>query len=124
MSDNMQNPIPEEMEEESAAGASKSEGTIVEELSVAGNQLVKEVERLINEGNVRRLIIKQDDKVLLEISLTLGVMGAGALAIFAPLPAVLLAATAALAAAVARVTVVIVREGEDVPADDSDDTEA
>jgi hypothetical protein len=113
MSD-MQNPIPEEMEEESAAGASKSDSTIVEELSVAGNQLVKEVERLINEGNVRRLIIKQDDKVLLEISLTLGVMGAGALAIFAPLPAVLLAATAALAAAVAKVTVVIVREGEEV----------
>jgi hypothetical protein len=117
MSD-MQNPIPEEMEEESAAGASQSDGTIVEELTVAGNQLVKEVERLINEGNVRRLIIKQDDKVLMEVSLTLGVVGAGALAIFAPLPAV-----AALAAAVARVTVVIVREGGEVPPEDDEPEE-
>jgi hypothetical protein len=122
MSD-MQNPIPEEMEEESAAGASQSDGTIVEELTVAGNQLVKEVERLINEGNVRRLIIKQDDKVLMEVSLTLGVVGAGALAIFAPLPAVLLAAVAALAAAVARVTVVIVREGGEVPPEDDEPEE-
>jgi hypothetical protein len=85
-----------------------------EELNVASNQLVKEVERLINEGNVRRLIIKQDDKVLLEVSLTLGVIGAGAVAIFAPWSAVILAAVAALAAAVARVTIVIERleEGE------------
>ncbi len=88
--------------------------TFAEELNVAGNQLVKEVERLINEGNVRRLIIKQDDKVLLEVSLTLGVIGAGAVAIFAPWSAVILAAVAALAAAVARVTIVIERleEGE------------
>jgi hypothetical protein len=76
---------------------------------VAGNQLVKEVERLISEGNVRRLIIKQEDKILLEVSLTLGVVGAGALAIFAPIPAVLLAAVAAVAAAVTRVTVLIER---------------
>jgi hypothetical protein len=37
------------------------------------------------------------------------VVGAGALAIFAPLPAVILAAVAALAAAVAKVTIVIER---------------
>ncbi len=109
MSD-MENPVPtEEMEEEAPGAPAKEEGNIMEELTVAGSQLVREVERLISEGNVRRLIIKQDDKVLLEVSLTLGVVGAGALAIFAPFPAVLLAAVAALAAAVSKVTIVIER---------------
>ncbi len=106
MSD-FENPTPEEMQEESAE--SRPESSIGEELTVAGNQLVREVERLIAEGNIRRLIIKQEDKVLMEVSLTLGVVGAGALAIFAPLPAVILAAVAALAAAVAKVTIVIER---------------
>lgn len=109
MSD-MENPVPtEEMEAETSGAPAKEEGGFIEELTVAGSQLVREVERLINEGNVRRLIIKQDDKILLEVSLTLGVVGAGALAIFAPFPAVLLAAVAALAAAVSKVTVVIER---------------
>lgn len=109
MSD-FENPTPEEMQEESAE--TRSETSFGEELTVAGNQLVREVERLISEGNIRRLIIKQDDKVLMEVSLTLGVVGAGALAIFAPLPAVILAAVAALAAAVAKVTIVIERTGD------------
>ena len=112
----------EEMEEEVPGAETKDGDNIVEELTVAGNQLVREVERLINEGNVRRLIIKQEDRILLEVSLTLGVVGAGALAIFAPVPAVLLAAVAALAAAVSKVTVVIERgdEGNDleIPADE------
>ncbi len=110
MSD-MHDPIEtEEMEQEPVGAPLEDDDTnFVEELSVAGNQLVKEVERLISEGNVRRLIIKQEDKILLEVSLTLGVVGAGALAIFAPIPAVLLAAVAAVAAAVTRVTVLIER---------------
>lgn len=118
--------IPNEEMEEEVPGvgpeAEKDEG-IVEELTVAGNQLVREVERLINEGNVRRLIIKQEDRILLEVSLTLGVVGAGALAIFAPVPAVLLAAVAALAAAVSKVTVVIERgdDGNDLEIPPSDE---
>ncbi len=100
----------EEMEQE-APGA-RSESSFTEELTVAGSQLVREVERLISEGNVRRLIIKQEDRVILEVSLTLGVIGAGALAIFAPLPAVILAAVAVIAGAVAKVTVVIERTDE------------
>ena len=107
-----ENPTPEEMQEESEAKPKHEENTFVEELNVAGNNLVKEVERLISEGNVRRLKIKQDGKVLLEVSLTLGVVGAGAVAIFAPLPAVILAAVAALAAAVSKVTIEIERADE------------
>lgn len=115
MSD-MENPTPEEMQEETPG--TEEENTFMEELNVAGNNLVKEVERLINEGNVRRLIIKQDDEILLEVSLTLGVVGAGAVAIFAPIPAVILAGVAALAAAVSRVTIVIERVGEEPPAEE------
>ncbi len=116
MSD-MEQPTPQEEQQQEPLGAPEAETrgqekTFAEEISVAGNQLVKEVERLINEGNVRRLIIKQDDKVLLEVSLTLGVIGASAVAIFAPLPAVILAAVAALAAAVARVTIIVERVDE------------
>jgi hypothetical protein len=113
----------EEMEEEVPGTEPKDESSIGEELTVAGNQLVREVERLINEGNVRRLIIKQEDRVLLEVSLTLGVVGAGALAIFAPFPAVLLAAVAALAAAVSKVTIVIERgdKGNDLEIPPSDE---
>jgi hypothetical protein len=123
MSD-MENPTPtEEMEEEPfGSPVQEDDGNFVEELTVAGNQLVKEVERLINEGNVRKLVIKQDGQVLLEVSLTLGVVGAGAVAIFAPIPAVILAAVAAVAAAVAKVTIVIERDdaGNDmeIPMDD------
>ena len=123
MSD-MENPTPtEEMEEEPfGSPVQEDDGNFVEELTVAGNQLVKEVERLINEGNVRKLIIKQDDKVLLEISLTVGIVGTGVVAMFAPIPAVLLAAVAAVAAAYFKVTVVIERsdEGNDMEIPDDE----
>ena len=48
-----------------------------EEFSVASEDLVKKVKQLIHEGNVRRIIIKDDaGKQLLEIPLTIGVIGA------------------------------------------------
>ncbi|MBN1963735.1 MAG: DUF4342 domain-containing protein [Anaerolineae bacterium] len=94
---------------------------LFEELTVAGNQLVKEVQRLIDEGNVRRLIIKQDDKVLMEVNLTLSVLGGAVLSLFAPMSAVILAAVAAVAAAVAKVTVVIERIDEPDVVDDVED---
>ncbi|MBA2678056.1 MAG: DUF4342 domain-containing protein, partial [Ktedonobacteraceae bacterium] len=39
----------------------------VEELQVMGEQLLSKVKEVIHEGNVRRLIIKQDGRTLLEI---------------------------------------------------------
>lgn len=104
MSDNEEIKVEEEGQEEEGQ-------TFFEEIEVAGNNLVREVERLIQEGNVRKLIIKRDDEILLQVNLTLGLASAGAIALFAGAPAVILAAIAALAAAVAKVTVVIEREG-------------
>lgn len=82
------------------------ERTWIEEVEVAGSQLVDRVKELVKEGNVRRLIIRnQAGETLLEIPLTAGVVVGGALTVFYPL----LAALGALAALVARIKIEIVR---------------
>ena len=61
-----------------------------ETLKVEGGELLDSVKRIIHEGNVRRIIIKQEDRVVAEFPLTVGVVGT----VVAPL----LAAIGALAA--------------------------
>ena len=86
--------------------SSKEGRTWVEEIEIAGSELVGRVKELIAEGNVRRLIIKKPDgEILLEIPLTAGVAVGGVLTILAPV----LAALGAMAALLARVKVQIVR---------------
>lgn len=46
-----------------------------EELQVMGEQLLSRVKELVHEGNVRRIIIKQEGHTLLEVPLTVGVVG-------------------------------------------------
>jgi hypothetical protein len=48
---------------------------IIEELQVVGEQLLAKVKELAHEGNVRRIRIKQDGRVILEIPLAIGVVG-------------------------------------------------
>ena len=73
-----------------------------EEFKVKGEELVEKVKQLIHEGNVRRLIIKDEDgKVYLEIPVTFGVIGA----LIAPM----LAAVGAVAAMVANLKIEVVR---------------
>ncbi len=87
-------------------GSTKGKQTWVEEIEIAGSQLVEQAKALIAEGNVRRLIIRnQEDKVMLEIPLTAGVVVGGVVGLAAPL----LAALGALAALIAKVKVQIVR---------------
>jgi hypothetical protein len=86
--------------------AANEETTWVEEIEIAGSQLVERVKELITEGNVRRLILRtQDDKLILEIPLTAGAVFGGVVTLFAPL----VAALGALAALIARIKVQIVR---------------
>jgi len=74
-----------------------------EEFHVSGEELLKKVKEIIREGNVRRIIIKdKEGKVIIEIPLTLGVVGA----ILAP-P---LAAVGAIAALVTECSITVVRE--------------
>jgi hypothetical protein len=90
----------------------KEERTWTEEVEISGSELVDRAKELIQEGNVRRLIIrKPNDDILLEIPLTAGVAVGGVVTVFAPV----LAALGALAALVANVKLQIVRvtdEGE------------
>ena len=50
---------------------------IVEEtFTVSSDDLVQKVKELVHEGNVRRIIIKNEEgKILLEIPVTIGVIG-------------------------------------------------
>lgn len=81
--------------------------TFNEELEVAGSQLVERVRELIEEGNVRRLIIRNPEgKTLIEIPLTVGAVAGGALIIFYPV----LAGLAAIGGLLWRVKIEIVRE--------------
>ena len=77
--------------------------TTTEEFKINGEDLLAKVKQLINEGNVRRIIIKnKDGKSLVELPLTIGVVGA----VLAPA----LAAVGAIAALVTECTIVVERE--------------
>jgi len=78
--------------------------TFTESFKVAGNQLVDAVKKLLHEGNVRRVIIKQEGKTVVEFPLTVGVIGA----VFAPI----LAAVGAIAAVLSECTIEVEREVE------------
>ena len=74
----------------------KEEHAWIEQIEIAASELVDRTKELIEEGNVRRLIIRnQDDDVLLEVPLTTGVAVGGVVTLIAPV----LAALGAMAAA-------------------------
>lgn len=71
-----------------------------EEFKVNGDALVAKVREILHEGNIRRIIIKNDhNEVLVEIPLTLGVAGAVLLPVWAAL--------GAIAALAANLTIVV-----------------
>ena len=76
--------------------------SIVEEINVVGRDLVDKVRELIHEGNVQRIVVKDEHgNTFVEIPVTVAAVGA----ILAPL----LAAIGAISALVARFTIVVVR---------------
>ena len=65
------------------------EKTFTEEIQTTGEQLVTKVRELVHEGNVRRIIVKNEEgRTLIEIPLTLGVVGALLLPVAAALGAI------------------------------------
>lgn len=89
---------------------SSSGRPISEELEVMGSQLVERVKELIDQGNIRRLIIRdQNGRTLLEIPLTIGVVAGGALAFLWPV----MAGLAIIGGMLARVKIEVVREAGD-----------
>lgn len=80
--------------------------TTQEEFKVDGEELLGKVKQIIAEGNVRRLIIKdKDGKTLIELPLTVGVVGI----VLAPV----LAAVGAIAALVTECSIVVERAEDD-----------
>ncbi|NLI39848.1 MAG: DUF4342 domain-containing protein [Caldisericales bacterium] len=77
-----------------------------EEFQVSGEKVIEKIKELVHEGNIRRIIIKNDHgSTLIEIPLTLGVIGAVLLPVWA--------AIGAIAALVAKMTIVVERVEEE-----------
>jgi hypothetical protein len=71
-----------------------------EEFQVSGDALIAKLKELVHEGNIRRIIIKNEEgRTLIDIPLTIGVVGA--------LVAPQLAAVGALAALLTHGTIVV-----------------
>ena len=74
-----------------------------EQFKINGNEILAKVKELIKEGNVRRIIIKNEKgKTMMEIPVTFAVVGA----VFAPV----LAAVGALAALLTKATIEVERK--------------
>jgi uncharacterized protein DUF4342 len=80
------------------------ERTYKESFRVAADQLVDAVKRVLHEGNVRRVVIKQEGRTVVEFPLTVGVVGA----VLAPV----LAAVGGIAAVLTECTMEVERTGD------------
>jgi hypothetical protein len=119
-------------EEHAAQGEQENEQeneqgrTFTEEIRVSGEAVVSKVKELVREGNVRRISIKNDEgRTLIEIPLTIGVIGTVLLPVWA--------AIGAIAALAANLTLTVERreapadaaetaDGDDTPAETADHT--
>ncbi|NEQ31044.1 MAG: DUF4342 domain-containing protein [Leptolyngbya sp. SIO4C5] len=98
------NTIPVDPQDETRASAAPNVTT--EEFSISGDTLVTKVKELIHEGNIRRIIIKNEEgRILIEIPLTVGVVGSVVGAAAFPV----IAAVGVIGAMVAHLTLVIER---------------
>ena len=80
----------------------------IEELKVKGGEILEVVKKILHEGNVRRVIIKdEEDNTVLEIPISVGILGA----IVAPV----LAAIGGIAALAKSYKIQIIRKGDATP---------
>jgi len=82
-----------------------AEKTFWETIETTGDQLLTALRKLIEEGNVRRIRVRQKDRVIAEFPLTVGVVGA----VLAPI----LAAVGALTAVITECTIEVERTKAD-----------
>jgi hypothetical protein len=69
------------------------ERTWREKIEGTTDQILAQIKRLVDEGNIRRVVVKQQGKVIAEFPLTVGVVGT----VIAPVAAALGALTAVIA---------------------------
>lgn len=80
-----------------------------EEFSIDTENLIAKFKELVNEGNVHRISLRDDEgKTLFEVPLTMGIAGAAAAIFLAPA----LAALGVIAALMKQVTIVVERREE------------
>jgi hypothetical protein len=76
----------------------------VEEFTINGDALVSKIKELVHQGNIRRIILKNEEgRTLIEIPLTVGVVGGVLSAALFPV----MAAVGAIGAMVAHLTIVL-----------------
>ncbi|HYU42950.1 MAG TPA: DUF4342 domain-containing protein [Vicinamibacteria bacterium] len=78
-----------------------------ESFKVTGDDLLRRVKEILHEGNVRRIVIKQGARTVVEFPVTIGVVGA--------LAAPSLAAVGALAALLTECTIEVERDRDAPP---------
>jgi len=95
-----------DMSEQDVAEDTQTEEEVkTEEHKIKGESLLSKIKELVHQGNIRRIIIKNDEgRTLIEIPLTLGVVGIALVPVWAAL--------GAIAALVADLTVVVEKVGE------------
>ena len=87
-------------------GANSQEKVRIEEFTITGDVLVAKVQEWIHQGNIRRIIIQNEEgRTLIEVPLTVGVVGGVIGATLFPV----IAALGAIGALVAHLKVVIER---------------
>ena len=95
------------VETATGTGSDSSDTITTEELKISGDALVVKIKELIHQGNVRRIIIKHEDgHPLIEIPLTVGVIGGVIGAALFPV----VAAVGVIGAMVAHLTIVVERQ--------------
>ena len=88
-----------------------------EKYKVAGDKVVSTIKELIHEGNVRHVVIKNDDgRTLIEFPVSIGVAGAVLLPVWA--------AVGAVAAIVTKCTIEVERTAEEEGDDDDGEDDA
>ena len=94
------------MSEQDVAEDTQTEEEVkTEEHKIKGESLISKIKELVHQGNIRRIIIKNGEgRTLIEIPLTLGVVGIALVPVWAAL--------GAIAALVADLTVVVEKVGE------------
>ena len=99
------------------AEAETNEKVTVEEFKISGDALVAKIKDLIHQGNIRRIILKNENGyTLIEIPMTVGVIGGAIGTVFFPV----VAAVGVIGAMVAHLTVVIERR-ESSPSSNHDE---
>jgi len=81
-----------------------AEHTAWQTIKAQGGQMVDELRRLVHEGNVRRVVVKQRERTVAEFPVTVGLVGA--------LAAPALAAVGALVAVLADCSIDVERSGD------------